>query len=189
MLSPCFHSVDFVPGGSLWQSINREEPPNWPDEDGTKFYVSEIVLGLEELHNLNVIHGDLKADNIMLDANGHVVLIDFGLAKKTSDDETKGTVAVTCTVETIEYRAPEMHERKAYGISIDYWALGIMFYEFCTKGWPPFVKDVDNMVEADILHNVLHEPPIMKKKFKKNTVAWDLILKLLEKNPKDRIGI
>ena len=56
--------------------------------DDIRYYLAEIVLAIQELHNQNVVYRDLKLENIMLDATGHIKLIDFGFAKKLIKDKT-----------------------------------------------------------------------------------------------------
>ena len=71
--------MDYFPGGNLKQLIQREG--NLP-EDWARLYAAELVLALSHLHFLNVIYRDIKPHNIMIDAQGHVILIDYGLSKQ-----------------------------------------------------------------------------------------------------------
>lgn len=73
------------------------------DENTVKFYLSEVILGLEYLHSKNIIYRDLKPENIVLDEVGHISLTDFGLAKVM-----KNTKFTSSFVGTPEYNAPEM---------------------------------------------------------------------------------
>lgn len=77
-----FLVMDYCPGGDLSEYIQLEKRFN---EDKTKLYAAEVLLGLEELHRQGVIFRDLKPDNIVLDADGHVMLTDFGLSKDGLD--------------------------------------------------------------------------------------------------------
>lgn len=55
------------------------------NETDSRFYIAEIIIAVEQLHNMGIIYRDLKPENILLDKNGHVKLIDFGFAKIIGD--------------------------------------------------------------------------------------------------------
>ena len=71
--------MEFLPGGDLMSLLMARDI--LPENDA-KFYAAEIVLAIESVHKLDCIHRDLKPDNVLIDANGHVKLSDFGLSKK-----------------------------------------------------------------------------------------------------------
>ena len=73
-------------------------------EDRAKFYIAELVLALEHLHDNDIVYRDLKPENILLDANGHIALCDFGLSKANLNND--GTTNTFCG--TTEYLAPEV---------------------------------------------------------------------------------
>jgi predicted Ser/Thr protein kinase len=72
----CF-LMEFMPGGDLRNLLDKEE---YFDEEWAKFYLAEIVLGLESLHKKGICHRDLKPENILVANNGHIKLADFGLS-------------------------------------------------------------------------------------------------------------
>lgn len=74
--------IDFLPGGELIKVIKSNV---FMSEADTKFYIAEIVLGVEKLHDMNIIYRDLKPENVLLDEEGHIKLIDFGFAKRLND--------------------------------------------------------------------------------------------------------
>jgi ribosomal protein S6 kinase alpha-5 len=76
--------LDFVQGGELFTQLKNEGTLS---VDKTRFYIAQIILALEQLHKLNISYRDIKLENIMLDADGNIVLVDFGLAKILVDDE------------------------------------------------------------------------------------------------------
>jgi len=80
--------MDYCEGGDLGKYLERSK--NF-DEQTVKHYAAEILLALEALHKEKIIYRDLKPDNIVLDAEGHALLTDFGLSKKTTsiDDINK----------------------------------------------------------------------------------------------------
>jgi len=88
----------------------------------TKFYAAEVVLALEHLHSVNIIHRDLRPENLLLDKRGHIRIIDFGFAKKVED-----RTWTLCG--TPEYLAPEIIQCKGHGKAVDWWALGILIFE------------------------------------------------------------
>ncbi|CAD0106316.1 unnamed protein product [Aureobasidium uvarum] len=102
------------------------------NESTSQFYAAEIVLILEFLHDhQGVAYRDLKPENILIDAEGHLKLVDFGFAKKVENRETYTLCG------TPEYLAPEVIRNTGHGLAVDWWALGILIYEFLV-GQPPF---------------------------------------------------
>ena len=76
---------EFCCGGELFR---RMEVERLMVESVAKFYLQEIILALEYLHSLDIVYRDLKTENVMLDREGHVKLIDFGLSKTDMKDDT-----------------------------------------------------------------------------------------------------
>ena len=71
--------LDFLPGGELFKQIKQQM---YLSVEDSRFYLAEILLGIETLHSMNIIYRDLKPENILLDGDGHIKLIDFGFAKQ-----------------------------------------------------------------------------------------------------------
>merc|ERR1719446_1112885 len=94
-----------------------------------KFYVAELVLALGYLHHHNIAYRDIKPENLLIDEEGHLRLTDFGFAKVIRD-----RTFTLCG--TPEYLAPEIIQNIGYGISSDWWALGILTFELLA-GYPP----------------------------------------------------
>lgn len=144
--------LDYCPGGEVFSYLRKQKRF---DENTSRFYAAEIVLILEFLHEREgVAYRDLKPENLLLDADGHIKLVDFGFAKRlrnskkpwharrsaprgSSDgvDDCKGETYTLCG--TPEYLAPEVIQSKGHTTAVDWWALGILIYEFMT-GYPPF---------------------------------------------------
>ncbi len=83
-----------------------------------------LLLGLEYIHNNNVIHRDIKPENLVLDERGYVRITDFGIAKvfqKENSSETSGTPG---------YMSPEVMCAQNHSIAVDYFAVGVIAYEF-----------------------------------------------------------
>jgi serine/threonine protein kinase len=130
---PCVTSnarqLDYCPGGEIFSYLRRARRFN---ESTSRFYAAEIVLILEFLHETQgVAYRDLKPENILIDAEGHVKLVDFGFAKKIDSRETYTLCG------TPEYLAPEVIRNTGHGTAVDWWAFGILVYEFLV-GQPPF---------------------------------------------------
>lgn len=125
--------------------------------DHTKYYVAILVLALEGLHSRGIVHRDLKPDNLLIDRNGIIKLTDFGLSmhsvkslqvkygKLDPTDDTKysdsGDVIVELPKEkwmvgTADYMAPEIINMESTGDGIDWWAVGVITFEFITGGLP-----------------------------------------------------
>lgn len=102
--------------------ISREK---WISEERAWNYLSEILLALEDLHRWDIIYWDLKPDNVVIDAEGHVLLTDFGLSKEGIYDN----VSATSFCGSVAYLAPEMLKRSGHGKSVDWYLLGVLLYE------------------------------------------------------------
>lgn len=114
--------MEYISGGELFFHIGREKRFS---ETRCRFYAGEILLALAYLHKHNIVYRDLKLENLLLDANGHVKITDFGLVKE--DIGYNGTTSTFCG--TPEYLAPEVLEEENYGRSVDWWAMGVVLYE------------------------------------------------------------
>ena len=125
--------MPFVRGGELYkifQSQNR-----FPEAD-VRFYAAQIILAVGELHNKGIMHRDLKLENIMVDEDGYLKLIDYGLAKTV----TEGQLA-TSYCGTPEYIAPEMVDGSGHDFSVDWWAVGVLIYEMLIGVTPFFNRN------------------------------------------------
>lgn len=141
------------------------------------FYGSQILLALRYLHINEITYRDLKPENLLLDKKGNIKLADFGFAKILKKDKTYTLCG------TPEYLAPEIikGEKKGYGKSVDWWALGILFYEMLV-GYPPFYDRKPLGIYKKILTGVIEFPYFL------NSVSKDLIRKLLNPDCKFRLG-
>jgi serine/threonine protein kinase len=166
--------LDYMNGGELFYHLQNETAFS---EERAKFYTAELVLALKHLHKYNIVYRDLKPENILLDSNGHVALTDFGLCKENvSFDDTTNTFCGTA-----EYLAPEVLTGQGYNKAVDWWSLGILFFEM-TTGLPPFYSENTNLMYKKILHNKLLFPPGYSE------LGQSLVRGLLERDPRRRLG-
>uniref|UniRef100_A0A9J8BUH1 Protein kinase C n=1 Tax=Cyprinus carpio carpio TaxID=630221 RepID=A0A9J8BUH1_CYPCA len=140
-----FFVMEYVNGGDLMFQIQRSRKF---DEARSRFYAAEVTSALMFLHQHGVIYRDLKLDNILLDAEGHCKLADFGMCK----EGILNGVTTTTFCGTPDYIAPEILQELEYGPSVDWWALGVLMYEMMA-GQPPF--EADN--EDDLFESILHD--------------------------------
>ncbi|EJD04243.1 kinase-like protein, partial [Fomitiporia mediterranea MF3/22] len=110
--------LDTYPGGSIALHLDREGPFA---SDKARFYASEIVTGLSHLHSLCIVHRDIKPDNVMIAADGHIALTNFGCAKILDQSESTWS---DCG--TREFEAPERILGWSYDYAVDIWSFGVL---------------------------------------------------------------
>ncbi|KAF2171794.1 hypothetical protein M409DRAFT_63371 [Zasmidium cellare ATCC 36951] len=146
--------LDYCPGGEVFSYLRRARRFNEPT---SQFYAAEIVLILEFLHEQEgVAYRDLKPENILIDAEGHLKLVDFGFAKKIDNRETYTLCG------TPEYLAPEVIRNTGHGTAVDWWAFGILIYEFLV-GQPPFWDQNPMKIYEQIVEGKVRYPSAMSK--------------------------
>ncbi|KAJ1566983.1 camp-dependent protein kinase catalytic subunit, partial [Cladochytrium tenue] len=123
--------LEFVAGGDLWSHIRRYGRFL---RNEARFYICEIVVALEYVHDNGIIFRDLKPENILVTSTGHLKLADFGFAKPLAGGPG-GKVSTFCG--TPAYMAPEVILRQAYTTAADWWSAGIVAYELMA-GYTPF---------------------------------------------------
>ncbi|KAH9823236.1 kinase-like domain-containing protein [Melampsora americana] len=170
--------MDLKSGGELMSYMQRyggRFPEPW-----VVFYTAEILSGLSFLHSMDIIYRDLKPENCLLDATGHVALCDFGLSKMemTSNSSTRTFCGTT------EYIAPEILMENGYTRAVDFWALGVLIFEM-TVGWTPFFSE-DRVTKYSLILESDISAKIPKRGVEEMT--RDIILQLLERDPKKRLG-
>jgi len=170
-----FFVMDYCSGGELFFHLSRLK---FFSESIARFYVAEVVLAIDYLHSKNIVYRDLKPENILLDADGHVQLVDFGLAKENITEYCHGTKSLCGTY---EYLAPEVVKRSGHGKAVDWWTLGMVFFEMLT-GFPPwYTKDQTTLLDS-ICNASIRTPTYLSPR------ARSLVHHLLEKDPKKRLG-
>jgi protein kinase A len=137
-LKSVYMMMDFVNGGELHSAIKGGVA-----DKQAQLWIAEMVLAIEHLTSIGVVHRDVKPENTLLDNEGHLKLADFGIAKVVENP-------LRTLVGTPHYMAPEVIQRREYGCSVDWWALGILTYEVLA-GFVPFEADTANRINEKIL--------------------------------------
>ncbi|BFZ62958.1 Serine/threonine-protein kinase [Saitoella coloradoensis] len=168
--------TDYMSGGELFWHLQQEGKFS---EARARFYIAELVLALEHLHDYDIVYRDLKPENILLDANGHIALCDFGLSKANlSADATTNTFCGTT-----EYLAPEvLLDDAGYTKLVDFWSLGVLVFEMCC-GWSPFYAEDTQQMYKNIAFGKVRFPKDVLSQEGRNFVKG-----LLNRNPKNRLG-
>lgn len=168
----CF-VMEYAPGGDLMMHIHADVF----SEPRTVFYTSCVVLGLQYLHEHEIVYRDLKLDNLLLDSEGYVKIADFGLCK-----EGMGYGARTGTFcGTPEFLAPEVLTETSYTRAVDWWGLGVLIFEMLV-GESPFPGDDEEEVFDSIVNDEVRYPRFL------STEAIAIMRRLLRRNPERRLG-
>eukprot|EP01041_Mallomonas_annulata_P012486 gene12486-26287_t len=128
--SNLFMLMDYIPGGELYSYLRKK---HHFDEDVSKFYTIEVASALDAMHRHAIAYRDIKPENILIAADGHIRIVDFGFAKVVTD-----RTFTLCG--TPEYLSPEVVQGSGHGRAVDWWALGVLLFEMMA-GYPPFTAD------------------------------------------------
>jgi serine/threonine kinase 38 len=184
--------MEFLPGGDLMNLLIKKDILT---EDEARFYIAELILAVDSIHKLDCIHRDIKPDNVLIDKNGHIKLSDFGLAKVSDklyenykyENFNKNKLThkknYSC-VGTAYYVAPEVLNKSGYGKDIDWWSVGVIFFEMLV-GYAPFCSEETK----EVCYKVINWPKFLKipDDIKISKEAEDLIFKMINNSDK-RLG-
>jgi len=152
----------------------------------------QVTGALEEAHAAGIVHRDIKPENIMIRRNGHVKVLDFGLAKLTERTETADTEAITralvqtdagVVLGTSQYMSPEQARGKVIDARTDIWSLGVVLYEM-TAGRPPFTGET----KTDVIVAIAKFDPVPLTRFAPHAppeFEW-IVMKALRKDVDER---
>jgi len=175
-----FFVLDFCAGGDLYYHLTRMKNSRFKhfSEEATQFYVAELILAIDHLHQQGIVYRDLKLENVMLDEEGHVKLVDFGLSKEGVSAAYEQPLS-PCG--SILYLAPELLEMTG-GTSVDWWTMGILMHEMLT-GKSPWKSETQNAV----LNELRGKTPVKLSK-ELSSRAAAIISGLVTRNPRKRLG-
>ncbi|GMN46044.1 hypothetical protein TIFTF001_015229 [Ficus carica] len=199
--------MEYLNGGDLYSLLRNL---GCLDEEVARVYIAEVVLALEYLHSLNVVHRDLKPDNLLIAHDGHIKLTDFGLSKvgliNSTDDLSGPAVSGTSlmgedepelsvsehqhrrkkrsAVGTPDYLAPEILLGTGHGATADWWSVGVILFELLV-GIPPFNAEHPQTIFDNILNCKIPWPQVPEEM---SPEAHNLIDRLLTEDPNQRLG-
>ncbi|XP_056337402.1 protein kinase C, eta, b isoform X1 [Danio aesculapii] len=169
-----FFVMEFVNGGDLMFHIQKCRRF---DEPRAQFYAAEVTSALKFLHSKGIIYRDLKLDNILLDRDGHCKLADFGMCK----EEIFNGKLTSTFCGTPDYIAPEILQEELYGVSVDWWALGVLLYEMLSGHAPFEAETEDELFECILKDEIIYSSWLSYE-------AEDILKGLLTRDPACRLG-
>jgi len=170
----CYLIMEYIKNGNLFTFRNNQPSKTLNPNQCAKILV-DLISALYYLHNMtpNIIHRDIKLENLLICENGHIKLTDFGVSNYYEN------IARKTKVGTENYYSPEMYKNEGYDKRIDIWAIGVLLFELLC-GYPPFQS---NNLKENIQNIKIKWPD------KINFLAKDLISKILKYNPEERLTL
>ncbi len=169
--------MDLLTGGDLRYHLCKKR---FFTEEQSKFFISNIILGLEYCHYYKIIHRDIKPENLVLDKKGYLHITDFGIAKIQKPNNKKETSG------TPGYMSPEVLCGQDHTTCVDFFAIGVMGYEFM-MGKRPYL----GINRKEIKEKVMAKQVLIHRKDIKNgwsIEAADFINKMIQRKPAKRLG-
>ena len=165
-----FMVTDLCSNGDISHSISISNP---------KLLISELILAIEYMHNKKVIYRDLKAENVLLNSEGHIKICDFNLSKMNIGENDRAPSFCGSPL----YLSPEMLDKKGVNFKADIYQLGLLIYEILV-GHTAYKIDKLDILYDNISHNRINfNVPGL------DNVTTDLLQKILKKLPEQRLTI
>ena len=175
-LNNLYLGLDLIKGGDLrYHLINHTETFT---EGQVKFLASNLVLGLEYIHQNKIVHRDIKPENILFDNRGYAYITDFNISCRNEEINNLYDISGTPV-----YMAPESISQKFQNFTVDFYSLGIILYE-CIMGRRPYEGYNRNEVKKYLMNNDI----VLEKTDRISFPCISFINGLLTKNPAERLG-
>ena len=181
-----YYICPFIKGGDLFHKLKQDI---FFKEDLVRFYTAQVAIALQQIHDLGFAYRDLKPENILINEDGYIKLCDFGSCVNIS-----GTRKETSFAGSPEYAAPEMITYSGHNIMCDWWSFGILIYELLYGRTPFFNLDKNRMYDLINTGSISYplfieiEGEEKPRNYKISEDAKNIISKLLEKDPDNRLG-
>ncbi|CAI2371313.1 unnamed protein product [Moneuplotes crassus] len=169
-----FFVFDYLEGGTLKSLIQKEGKLS---EERAKFILAELILGLEYLHQNDVVCADLTSQNILFDSNKNIKLTDFSSTRLLFKQDESDYIT-----SSIQYMAPESVKDDNPTYCSDWWTLGIIFYEMIFGDLPYSSSEL-----SAVLKQITNDEIVIPSSSCSDE-ARDLMGKLLQKDPQERLG-
>ncbi|XP_017780877.1 PREDICTED: serine/threonine-protein kinase PLK4 [Nicrophorus vespilloides] len=170
--------LELCHNGELQQYLKKNTEYNVLTEDEARVVMQQVVEGLQYLHRHNILHRDMSLSNLLLTKDRQIKIADFGLATKLASPEEKHMTMCG----TPNFISPEVASRGSHGLEADVWGLGCLLYSLLV-GRPPFDSEAVKSTLTRVVMASYEMPAHLSSE------AKDLIHRLLQKNPKDRIDL
>jgi serine/threonine protein kinase len=174
-------AMEYVDGLDLAKLVRQKGPLPVPDACE---YARQVALGLQQAFKRGMVHRDIKPSNLMLEQEGVVKILDFGLAKVRQEEGNTGLTSMNVLMGTLDYLAPEQaRDARSTDIRADIYSLGCTLY-FLLTGRPPF--QVKNVAEAVLAHTLEQPQPVTKLRAEVPAELAALVAWMLAKKPAER---
>ena len=171
-------SMNYIDGNSLDTLLSSKGKL---DIDETISIFNQICKGLKSAHDKNIVHRDLKPQNIMIDKQGKIIILDFGIARSMNAEIN--TTQTGITLGTPNYMSPEQIQGDRIDITTDIFAIGVLLFKVLTGRIPFAGKSI-----AEIYHKQMTEKPVLPSSLKPDIPVFldNIILKCLEIKKENR---
>lgn len=173
--------LEYAPQGELYRQLKKVR--TFPEWRASK-YIYELATALAYLHRKHVIHRDIKPENLLLGCNGEIKISDFGWSVHAPSSRRNTMCG------TLDYLPPEMVEGRSHSSHVDLWSLGVLCYEFLV-GHPPFEAKDEAAEDTNDRESTFRRIAKVELTIPDHLSddAKDLIRKLLQRNPDQRLAL